>query len=171
MAFERLYERYAARLLGFVVALGVPVDAAEDVCQKVWLRVIHNLVAYRGFGRFRPWLFRIAHRQWLDEARSAWQRHRMPLDRPGTEAEWADPGAGPIDIVLARERHQLLLDALAELPPAMRQTVLLRIDGELTFREIADAMACPLGTALWRMKEAERRLARRLGALEPEFQT
>ena len=48
----------------------------------------------------------------------------------------------------------------------MGKTVMPRIDGELTFREIAEEQRWPLGTVLWRMKEAERRLAKRLGALE-----
>ena len=54
--------------------------------------------------------------------------------------------------------------ALGQLPSALRQTILLRIDGGLKFRQIADAMDCPLGTVLWRMKEAERRLS---GILAP----
>ena len=45
-AFEELYGRYASRLLGFVISLGASREAAEDVAQKAWLRVIEALHAY-----------------------------------------------------------------------------------------------------------------------------
>ena len=173
-AFEELYGRYASRLLGFVISLGAPREAAEDVAQKAWLRAIEALPAYEPRGRFRPWLFTLAHRLWLDEARSAWQRKRAPLDEGqldefestnGTGAAGAppvDPSEGPRERAIRREQRALVEEGLAQLPETMRQTVLLRIDGDLTHREIAEAMDCPLGTVLWRMHEAQKRLTERL---------
>ena len=85
-------------------------------------------------------------------------------DYPGVPIEWwTDGRTSPQERASAAETRQALYDALDALPDLMRQTVLMRIDAEMTFREIATAMGCPLGTALWRMKEAEKRLRARLG--------
>ena len=152
-AFETIYDRYAGRLLGFVASLGANRDLAEEACQKTWIKVIDHLEQYEAAGRFRPWLFTIAHRQWLDDVRSAWQRHKVkPVDvgdAGGANANLHDP----IEHAMVREQRELLTVALGELPAPLRQTVLLRIDGALSFLQIAETMQCPLGTALWRMKE------------------
>ena len=169
-AFETLYHRYAARLLGFVVSLGAPRDAAEDIAQRTWLKVIDAIEQYKPTGRFRPWLFTVAHRMWIDETRSPWRRRRVAMEG-GTDSNpaWApisaliDPRKGPRQSAAEREEREQVGAALEELPDAMRQTVLLRIDADMTFREIAETMNCPLGTVLWRMNEATRRLTQRLG--------
>ena len=57
-----------------------------------------------------------------------------------------------------REESWRIEAALAALPEDLREIVLLRTDGELTFREIAAALGTPLGTVLWRMRTARRRL-------------
>ncbi len=167
-AFERLYRRYAPRLLGFLVGLGAPADVTEDLAQQAWMRAIDGLEGYRPDDRFRPWLFTIARRIWIDEVRSAWRRHRRPLDDHDADLEWPDPSDGPVERSVADEQRRRVHEAIAELPPSMRQTVLLRIDGAMTHREIAGCMDCPLGTVLWRVKEAERRLAKRLGRVTQE---
>jgi len=176
LAFERLYDRYASRLLGFVLSLGGQRDTCEDVAQQAWIKVLDGLPAYRSQGQFRAWLFRIAYRLWLDEVRSAWQSRRVSIEKGDEEEftglpierELADPAAGPEEEAKFREDCERLYRALEELPDRMRQTILLRIDGELTFRGIAETMQCPLGTVLWRAKEAERRLRARLSPREVE---
>ena len=170
-AFERLYERYAPRLLGFLIATGAGRDAAEDLAQKTWLRAIESLARYEPRDRFRPWLFKTAHHLWLDERRSVWERKRLSLEeigeKEGEETALAgsapEKGVSPFDQAAARQERELVNQALDELPEELRRTVLLRVDADLTHREIAEEMECPIGTVLWRMHEAQRRLSERLG--------
>ncbi|HUT22936.1 MAG TPA: sigma-70 family RNA polymerase sigma factor [Sumerlaeia bacterium] len=175
-AFEDLYRRYASRLLGFVLSLGADRDAAEDLAQRTWLRALEALDAYKPRGRFRPWLFQTAYRLWVDEKRSGWERRRTPVDseeeleqaassdRAASGAEGRPP-ADPREQASACEERELVEAALKRLPEEMSRTVLLRIDGDLAYREIAELMGCPLGTVLWRMSEAQRRLARELASV------
>jgi len=170
-AFERLYERYAPRLLGFLIATGSGRDAAEDLAQRTWLRAIESLARYEPRDSFRPWLFKVAHHLWLDERRSVWERKRLSLEeigeKEGEETAVAgsapEKGVSPFDQAAARQERELVNQALDELPGEMRRTVLLRVDADLTHREIAEEMGCPIGTVLWRMHEAQRRLSERLG--------
>lgn len=165
-AFAVLYDSHAPRLLGFLKALGAGHDSAEDLAQATWLKALDALPRYRARGRLRQWLFTIAHRQWLDHVRSAWHVRRQDGAAPADALDRADPARGPAEAAATSEEQDRLMAAVHALPEVQRRTVLLRIDGELTFREIAEAMGCPLGTVLWRMKDAERRLAKALGTAD-----
>ena len=169
-AFETLFDRYERRILGFVASLGGRPAQVEDAAQTTWLKVVQELPRYRPMGRFKSWLFRIAQRTWLDSVRSAWERKKVTLpesvdgDFEGVPIEWwIDDRASPRESAATVETRDALYQALDALPDSMRQTVLMRIDAEMTFREIGEAMGCPLGTALWRMKEAQKRLRAKLG--------
>lgn len=177
-AFARLYERHAPRLLGFLRSLGAPADVAEDLAQQAWLQALDALMRYRPEGRFRTWLFQIAWRLWMSDRRLAWNARRaeLPGSRFGAQEEHgsagdgkdagldkgcdaiADRAASPRDIAAAREMTRLVEAALAGLAEPLRQTLLLRIDGELKYREIAEAMGCDEGLVHWRMAEARRKL-------------
>lgn len=160
-AFEVLFNRYDGGLFRFVVSLGADGDDADDVVQRTWMKALAALEGYRPSGRFRSWLFRIAHRLWIEDRRGPWVARRV--DRDEDAREDAAPGLSPRDAVAAREQRRLVDDALHRLPDAMREAILLRIDGDLTHREISELMKCPLGTTLWRISEGEKRLRRMLG--------
>ena len=177
-AFERLYERHAPRLLGFLRSLGAPADTAEDLAQQTWLQALDALETYRPEGRFRPWLFQIAWRLWMSDRRSAWNARRGALpgepsggvhgegeDGAGATGGYetvADRAASPRDIAAAREMTRLVEGALADLAEPLRQTLLLRVDGEMKYREIAAAMGCDEGLVHWRMAEARKKLRQSL---------
>ncbi len=156
-AFEQLHDRYARRLLGFLRALGVEPHAADDLAQRAWCRAIERLTQYGGRGRYRSWLFTIAYRLWVDEIDRV--GHQGPHSPIGAMAEQATADRSPLDTALDREQRDRVNRALRALPDPLRRTVLLRVDGGLKFRQIAEAMQCPLGTVLWRMRDARRRLA------------
>jgi RNA polymerase sigma-70 factor (ECF subfamily) len=157
-AFEVLFERWTARLLGFVRSLGAGGDAAEDIVQATWLKALDALPEYAAKGRFQSWLFTIAHRVWLDHLRSPWEKRRNGSGAGGIIAAIEDTARDPRQSAVCGEQAALLELALAQLPPEQREVVLLRIDGDLSFREIAGLQSVPLGTALWRMNKARQRL-------------
>jgi len=165
-AFEVLYDRHHARLVRFVMSLGAVQQDAEDIGQETWMKAIRQRDTYRAQGRFQSWLFRIAHRSWLDRTRSAWHRRTEPAapeKDSGAIESMVSAESRPDETAVTNEESARLREALDRLPAQLRETLLLRIDGGLTFREIADAMDCPVGTALWRGKEAQRRLKEMLG--------
>ncbi len=158
-AFDALYQRYAGRLLGFVISLGASADTAQDLAQQAWLKVIDSLETYDHRGQFRSWLFTVARRIWLDEAQSAWSRRVGSLDDEQHECQSPTVTEPDAQVIAeTRQQREQIEQALTHLPDEMRQTVLLRIDADMKYREIAEEMNCPLGTVLWRMKEAVKRL-------------
>ena len=56
------------------------------------------------------------------------------------------------------ERRRVVCEAIEALPMAQRKVILLRVNGELPFKEIADMLATPIGTVLARMHKAVKSL-------------
>ena len=160
-AFEALYARHAPRLLGFLRnlmgGLGSSGVAAEDLAQQTWFRVVDRIETYRPRDQFRAWLFRLAHRIWVDDYRRRQTRSSMALEEAHSISTLAP---GPVERQITEETKGQINQAIETLPGPIRETLLLRIDGQLTCREIAETLECPLGTVLWRLREARQRLAK-----------
>ena len=59
-ALDTLFARHHRRLYGFLVRLTGDRDAADDLVQDVFLRLLRFRESYREDGQFKPWLYRIA---------------------------------------------------------------------------------------------------------------
>ncbi len=130
-AFAALYDRYFAAVYRYCyVRLGNR-DRAEDAAQQIFIRAMEAVHRYQETGRFRSWLFTIAHNVVADELRA---RPRAGPDLDLTVA--IDPAAGPEADALAAAEQHALRTALALLPDDQRRAIELRLAG-LTGREIA----------------------------------
>jgi RNA polymerase sigma-70 factor (ECF subfamily) len=69
-----------------------------------------------------------------------------------------DAAANALMQIEEMERRRMACDAIDMLPTAQKEVVLLRINGELSFKEIADMLATPIGTVLARMHNAVKSL-------------
>lgn len=83
------------------------------------------------------------------------------LQRPATAEIAGDPPARE-EAVPSADLEEMLR-AVAELPDAQREVVVLRISVGLSFEQVAEMLGIPLGTALSRMHAAQRRLRELLG--------
>jgi len=126
-AFGELYRRHA-RLVQSIVLARVPVDAAADLVQDVFVMAMGRLGSLRDDAAFAPWLATIARRRAADWRRRA--HDTVPLEEASTEAmAEVDPARGL--------GAQAALDAIRSLPEAYRETLLLRFVAGLTGPEIA----------------------------------
>lgn len=77
VAFEALYDHYAARVLGICLKITGDPALAEDLLQETFWRLWHNTASYEpGRGSFTGWLFRIARNLAID----AYRRNRIRPD-------------------------------------------------------------------------------------------
>lgn len=67
-ALEALYDEHANRLYYYLLVMSDP-NAAADITQKVWLKLIESPQLYQAQGQFQAWLFTIGHRMLIDEIR------------------------------------------------------------------------------------------------------
>jgi len=124
---------------------------AEDIVQDTFRSAWKSRRRYQAGKGQRAWLASILRRRVIDR----WRKHPQPgvlaSDNPiEVEVEGDDPaGEGYTDEV----QH-----ALEQLPPELRESLLLVVVGELTHQEAADELGVPLGTVLSRVSRARTRL-------------
>lgn len=172
-SLAELYERYAPRLTRFFAKRRFAPDEAQDLTQETFLSVLLKLGVLRERERFEPWLFAIAWNKSRNARRDvATARRRLgatslseePETGTGPAAAVVDPhAASPLEMALVEEEHRLLRQALQELSPELRNTMLLRLDQGLAYHEIATVLRVPLGTVKSRLAAAAEQLGRLLG--------
>jgi RNA polymerase sigma-70 factor (ECF subfamily) len=148
---------------------------AEDVVQEASLR------AYRAIGDFagtnaRAWVLTIVRRTaftWLAKNRRGGLVAVEDLEAvereqslPGKAGAQANP-ATPETELIAKADAARLEAAIAALPPAFRETLVLRDVQGLDYREIAAVTGVPVGTVMSRLARARRRLMETIGTSEP----
>ncbi len=141
---------------------------ALDAVQDGFVNVLSHLERFRGQSSFRTWLLRIVSNAALDIGRAR-QRRDTRFAAPAEDFQGVhDSRSAPLDHGLERaDLRGLLHDALADLPDAQRQTFVLHIDGDLSYREVAEVMGISIGTVMSRLFYARRRLRE---ALAPHVQ-
>ena len=167
-AMEALFNRHRRELFGWLVLHAENRSEAEDIYQETWLRVLENASAYTPDGNFRAWLWRIARNLAADRARK--KKPALILDAPSGEDDEAPmldsiPDETAVHVLAgmeADERRARVRTAVGRLSAALRDVVLLRVNGELEFREIARTLDLPLGTVLARMHNAVAKLKKML---------
>ena len=163
-AYERLVREYGDRIYRFARRM-VGEGGAEDLTQEVFVRVHRSIGAYRPSGRFESWLFSIANNLCIDRARK--RRAEAPVGDLGgemTPERFPSGAPEPPEVMEDDERRRAILRAVERLPAEQKQVFLLREEGGLSFREIAEIAGCPLNTALGRMHYAMENLRRSLKA-------
>lgn len=126
-AVRFLYSRYAPAVQRFVSGLLGDREAAQDVTQNTFLKLLTRLDRYvPGDAPFEAWLFRVARNAAHDELR----RRRMTVATELREQDAAVHEDGSL-------RTGVLVDALAALPPAQQQALVLRHVVGLSAHEVA----------------------------------
>ncbi|HWB41962.1 MAG TPA: RNA polymerase sigma factor [Gemmatimonadales bacterium] len=157
-AAGRLLERYlrACRAVALAVT-GVEADA-DDVCQEALVVAVERIDDCRDPSRFGNWLFQIVRNRARNLVRSPAVRRTVPLDDLAPA-----PGLSPAAEMERTELRERLLDALAEIPEAHREVVLLHDLEGWKHREIGERLGLPEGTVRSHLHHARRRLRQILG--------
>jgi RNA polymerase sigma-70 factor (ECF subfamily) len=164
---EALYDEHASALFRFLVRLMGDEAAVKDILQEIFIRLAREPQLLRGVHAPRSFLFRIAHRLAIDQARrdEAHDRHARRADE---EIEIQGGAAAPTDFDSAWRRDQLA-DALATIPAEQRAVVALKIWEGLTFAEIAEALEISPDTAASRYRYALNKLRDALRPLHDDL--
>ncbi len=149
MARERLVARFLPIFKrwahGRLPALGRDLAETDDLVQVTLLRALDHVESFepRGEGAFLAYLRSILMNQVRDEIRRAALR---PAREELSEAV-PSGAASPLDCVLSQERLEAYEAALATLPARTREAVVLRLEFEFGYREIAAAIGSPSANA------------------------
>jgi RNA polymerase sigma-70 factor (ECF subfamily) len=162
---DELIARYHYRLLRYLWTLTGSREAAEDLFQETWMRVLERGHQYSPRWKFEAWLFAIARNLTIDLLR---RRQPESLDallcHEDTRAahELRDPDSPtPFESAAAGERAERMEAVLRHLSPDAREVLVLRFQEDLNLDEIAAVVGVPLSTVksrLYRGLEALRNL-------------
>jgi len=161
-AFETLYRRHEMRTWRYLERNVGSRAIAEELMQEVWFAVARDAARYRPTARFTTWLFAIARNRMIDALRA--RRPQVSLEALGLEAApvlerlTAEPAAGPLAAVEARERSTALRESLAQLPSEQRDAFLLQLEGDLSVEEVAAITGSSFETAKSRLRYARTKL-------------
>ena len=162
-AFEEIYRQHEKMVFNLALRMtGSPEDAAE-LTQEVFLRVYRHLERFRGGSTLKTWVFRIA----LNCCRSRYRRRRLSfreISPDDTEAleRIADPRPDPERDALNASLGERLDEALARVPMAFREAVVLRDVHGFTYDEISEILRIRIGTVRSRIARGRERLRRAL---------
>lgn len=167
-AFGELISRHRDRLWAVALRTTGDHEEAADALQDALISAFRRADQFRGDSAVTTWLHRIVVNASLDRLRRRNVRASVPLpeDDSTTAASTATPigrGGRPGDPIEARETQILIGRALAELPEAQREAIVL-VDVEgYSVEEAAAILDCPPGTVKSRCSRGRARLAESLG--------
>jgi RNA polymerase sigma-70 factor (ECF subfamily) len=147
-----LFERYQRRLYGFFLRLTNQPTVSEDLVQIVFYRILKYRHTYRDEGKFTAWIFHLARSVAADHFR----KHAslpVPTD-PSDLVDQPDTAQQPAEQAATAEDVTLLRTALAQLPLAQREVLVLSRFQQLDHKEIARLLNCSVGAVKVRAHRA-----------------
>jgi RNA polymerase sigma-70 factor (ECF subfamily) len=159
IAYAALVDHFWDRLYRWLYRLTHDAHTAEDLTQDTFLKAFTALPSFKD-GHLQSWLFRIAYNSFLNL-----QRPKNKV-RQSLPEEFAAADPGPDEQILSREALQHLARAVGRLPGDYRAAFLLRVEEDLSFKDIAEVLSITVETARWRVFKARQKL---MEVLEPYF--
>lgn len=169
-AFDLLVSKYQRRLMRVVSRIVHDPVEAEDVVQEAFIKAYRAIRHFRGDSAFYTWLYRIG----INTAKNflASQRRRAPAST-ASDVEHAEALGGeqlrdmntPESVLASLQIARTVNAAMDALPLDLRTAIVLREIEGLSYEEIADIMACPVGTVRSRIFRARELIADRLKPL------
>lgn len=170
-AFEALVVKYQRRIERLIGRMVRDVDLVPDIAQDTFIRAYRALPQFRGEAQFYTWLYRIA----INTAKKAlMDLKRDPVvlqsslqssdddDETSVQIHELSSLETPETVLAAKEIATAVNDAMATLPEELRQALVLREIEGMSYEDIAQLMACPIGTVRSRIFRAREAVSQRV---------
>jgi RNA polymerase sigma-70 factor (ECF subfamily) len=158
-AFEQLVLRYRGRIFALALHICGCASEAEDIVQDVFMRAFVKIGGFEGRSSFFTWLYRITLNRAFNSRRDRKRRRSVQYDDDRVRMAVSVDAAGDPRLQLElRETYGLLVQALDQLSPLLRATVVLTALQGLSYREAAVVLDTSESTVAWRVHEARKQL-------------
>ena len=155
-ALNEIYDQFSSFVYGLALRVISDARAAEDVSQDVFVSVWERPDAFDPHrGSLRTWLGTLAHRRAVDHVRREEARRRRAIKDAARPVSTPDVEEMALALVTA-ERVRSALDTL---PDEQRRAIQLAYFGGKTYRQVAEVLGIPEGTAKSRLRLGLRRIA------------
>lgn len=157
-AFQEIYRRYGANVLGYSRRLLKNQGTSEEVSQEVWIKVVRAASSYRSEGSLKSWLYTVTRRTAFNYLRD--HSHSDEIQNEELVANAAESTAIEFENrVLARADVAKVREALDRLPDSQRVALTLWLTEDLPYDQIAAQMGvseAAVKSLLHRAREALR---------------
>lgn len=168
-AFDLLVEKYWRRLIRLLSRMVRDPDDVEDIAQETFIKAYRALPQFRGDAAFYTWLYRIGvntaknHLVAKGKAMPTLSQQALPDEDDGVEERLAVQDVStPESELLSKQVALAVNEAVENLPEELRTAITLREIEGLSYEEIANLMACPIGTVRSRIFRAREAIAAKL---------
>jgi len=161
-AFRALYEAQKDRVYSIAFHFfHADADAAAEVTQQVFLKLMREVTRFRGDAAFSTWLYRLVVNACVDRTRG--RKHDAARQDAVVLERLAASTASQEDLFERRQTAAVVQQAIASLPARLRAAILLRYFEDLSYSDIAAVLNCSIGTVASRLNRGHRLLAKTLG--------
>lgn len=170
-AFGLLVEKYRRKLTRLLSRMVRDADEIEDIAQETFIKAYRALPQFRGDAAFYTWLYRIAVNTAKNYLAARGRGMRTVSDQALNDEDEPDERLMAQDIstpeteLLSKQVAIAVNQAVDALPEELRQAITLREIEGMSYEEIAEYMACPIGTVRSRIFRAREAIAAKLRPL------
>lgn len=161
-AFDDLVRKYQKQLYAMLYRMVGNHEDASDLLQKAFVKAFTGLRTFERRATFKTWLYQIA----INLAKNVY-RDRARIEQVPIDNVIIRRNPRVLETMIANENRRMLRQSLANLPEKQRMTLMLRVQDEKKFEEIAGIMKCSVGTAKANFHHAVQKLKAVMKAKEP----
>lgn len=156
-AFGELIQRYEPKMLRYARKFLFSSGDSEDQVQEVFLKAYMNIKSFDISRKFSPWLYRIAHNEFLNAIKKNRRLSVFSFDFDTLLPHPASKETADADINVS-EIKNLLDTSLDKINPKYRELLVLYYFEEMDYKEIAEILQIPVGTVGVRLKRGREQL-------------
>ncbi|MGZ4812757.1 MAG: sigma-70 family RNA polymerase sigma factor [Terriglobales bacterium] len=162
--FETLAMPLFDSLYNFAHWLAQDRHDAEDLVQETYAKALKGFKSFQPGTNFRAWMFKILRNTFLTSRAGLSYANSMPLElEPGDEDRLLPVSpATPETMVITQDLGDALQQAIEALPLPFREVLLLADVEEMSYQEISETLAIPIGTVMSRLARARKAARQKL---------
>lgn len=154
--FEELAMPLFDALYNFARWLARDSNDAEDLVQETYLKALRSFASFQPGTNFRAWIYQILRNNFLSSRSTLERRMTVAMDSEEDGPELLVDSETPETILMNRSDSKLVQRAIEDLPVHYRETLLLCEVEEMSYQEIAEILAIPIGTVMSRLARARK---------------
>ena len=159
--YRAFFDAYVNVAYGVASGIVREYNEAMDIVQEAFMKAFRSISRFRGRAGLGTWFRRIVVNTALDHLRRRRATKEVSVGDELEAVAGASPGnasQSPVDEASARELAQLIAQATERIPEPQRLVLTLFVHGGMTYAEIAEKLAIPVGTVMSRLFHARRHL-------------
>jgi RNA polymerase sigma-70 factor, ECF subfamily len=144
------------QLYNFARWLTQDTSEAEDLVQETYTKALRGFSSFQAGTNFRAWMYRILRNSFLSSRTGL--KVTVAIDESADESFLPSESNTPESILISQATRDAVQQALAHLPVPFREILLLCEVEEMSYQEIRETLAIPIGTVMSRLFRARKAL-------------